>query len=80
MTQFVKVDPRFLTRILHTVSKVHRLSKRHRLYCMTPSFGTYSEEIVREFYASYVDTLRGSIDRRSKPVKQDALTSLLVRG
>ncbi|KAG5585465.1 hypothetical protein H5410_045899 [Solanum commersonii] len=28
---------------------------------------TYSEEIMREFYAFYAATLRGSIDKRSKP-------------
>ncbi|KAG5611136.1 hypothetical protein H5410_022417 [Solanum commersonii] len=42
--------------------------------------GTYSEEIVREFYASYAATLRGSISKRSKPLAQDPLTSTLVRG
>ncbi|KAG5615279.1 hypothetical protein H5410_015103 [Solanum commersonii] len=38
------------------------------------------EEIVREFYASYAATLRGSISKRSKPLAQDPLTSTLVRG
>ncbi|KAG5611479.1 hypothetical protein H5410_022760 [Solanum commersonii] len=42
--------------------------------------GTYSEEIVWEFYASYAATLRGSISKRSKPLAQDPLTSTLVRG
>uniref|UniRef100_M1DG60 Integrase core domain containing protein n=1 Tax=Solanum tuberosum TaxID=4113 RepID=M1DG60_SOLTU len=42
--------------------------------------GTYREEIVREFYASYVATLRGSISKRSKPLAQDPLTSTMVRG
>ncbi|KAG5570938.1 hypothetical protein H5410_060704 [Solanum commersonii] len=30
--------------------------------------GTYSEEIVREFYASYAATLRASISKRMKPL------------
>uniref|UniRef100_M1DL71 Integrase core domain containing protein n=1 Tax=Solanum tuberosum TaxID=4113 RepID=M1DL71_SOLTU len=41
--------------------------------------GTYSEEIVQEFYVSYVATLRGSITKRSKPLAQDPLTSTMVR-
>uniref|UniRef100_M1DZ66 Integrase core domain containing protein n=1 Tax=Solanum tuberosum TaxID=4113 RepID=M1DZ66_SOLTU len=40
---------------------------------------TYSEEIIREFYASYAATLRGSISKRSKPLAQAPLTSTLVR-
>ncbi|KAG5632509.1 hypothetical protein H5410_004226 [Solanum commersonii] len=42
--------------------------------------GTYIEELMREFYASYAATLRGSISKRSKPLAQDPLTSTLVRG
>ncbi|KAG5594483.1 hypothetical protein H5410_035715 [Solanum commersonii] len=42
--------------------------------------GTYSEEIIQEFYASYVATLRGSISKQSKPIAQDPLTSTMVRG
>ncbi|KAG5631673.1 hypothetical protein H5410_003390 [Solanum commersonii] len=41
--------------------------------------GTYSEEIVREFYASYAATLRGSISKQSKPIAHDLLTSTMVR-
>ncbi|KAG5599265.1 hypothetical protein H5410_030635 [Solanum commersonii] len=42
--------------------------------------GNYSEEIVREFYASYATTLRSSISKRSKPMDQDPLNSTVVRG
>uniref|UniRef100_M1E080 Integrase core domain containing protein n=1 Tax=Solanum tuberosum TaxID=4113 RepID=M1E080_SOLTU len=42
--------------------------------------GTYSGDIVREFYSSYATTLRGSISNRSKPMDQDPLTSNVVRG
>ncbi|KAG5620376.1 hypothetical protein H5410_005594 [Solanum commersonii] len=41
--------------------------------------GTYSEEIVRELYASYVATLRGLISKWSKTTAQDPLTSTMVR-
>lgn len=40
----------------------------------------YNEEIVQEFYEYYVATLRGSINKQTKPTKQDPLTSTLVRG
>lgn len=39
---------------------------------------TYSEEIIREFYAFYVGTLRGSIDRRERPSKKDPLTNIKI--
>uniref|UniRef100_M1DII0 Integrase core domain containing protein n=1 Tax=Solanum tuberosum TaxID=4113 RepID=M1DII0_SOLTU len=42
--------------------------------------GTYSEEMVWEFYASYAATLRGSISKQSKPIAQDHLTTTMVRG
>ncbi|KAG5571162.1 hypothetical protein H5410_060928 [Solanum commersonii] len=32
--------------------------------------GTYSEEIMREFYASYAATLHSSISKQSKPLSQ----------
>ncbi|KAG5610353.1 hypothetical protein H5410_021634 [Solanum commersonii] len=38
------------------------------------------ENILRELYASYVATLRGSISKRSNPIAQDPLTSTMVRG
>ncbi|KAG5599216.1 hypothetical protein H5410_030586 [Solanum commersonii] len=41
---------------------------------------TYNEEIVREFFDSNAATLRGLIFKRSKPLAQDPLTSIVVRG
>ncbi|KAG5599893.1 hypothetical protein H5410_031263 [Solanum commersonii] len=41
--------------------------------------GTYSKVIVREFYASYVATLRGSIHQNAIPTAQPPLTATLVR-
>ncbi|KAG5581310.1 hypothetical protein H5410_051937 [Solanum commersonii] len=71
---------RFLTSILHTVPDIYRLFNLHKCDWMVQDPGTYSEEIVREFYASYAATFRGSIDKRSKPIAQDPLTSTMVRG
>ena len=39
-----------------------------------------SEEMVREFYASYVATLRSQIDRQPAPAKQAPLEQFRVRG
>ena len=36
--------------------------------------------MVREFYASYVGTLRSQIDRRAAPAKQAPLEQVRVRG
>lgn len=40
---------------------------------------SYNKEIVWKFYASYVSTLRGSIDKREKSAKQYSITYKLVR-
>ena len=42
--------------------------------------GRYSKEMVPEFYASYVATLRSEIDRRAAPAKQAPLETVRVRG
>lgn len=62
----------------HTVPNVKRLFFRHRLEWLAKSLGTYSEEIFQEFYASYVENLLVSLDRRVKLAKQDPLITLLV--
>ena len=50
--------------------EIHNLFTRHRLEWTARPLGRYSEEMVREFYASYVATLRSLIDRRAAPAKQ----------
>ena len=42
--------------------------------------GRYSEELVQEFYASYVDTLRSQIDRPAAPAKPAPLEHVRERG
>ncbi|KAG5579544.1 hypothetical protein H5410_050171 [Solanum commersonii] len=80
MARLITEERRVLTGSLHTVPDIHRLFNLHKCDWMARDPGTYSEEIVREFYASYAATLRGSISKRSKPLAQDPLTSTLVRG
>ena len=58
---------------------IHALFTRHRLEWMARDVGRYSEELVREFYASYAATLRTQIDRRATPAKQATLDHIQVR-
>ena len=76
MTRLVTVEWQILTGSLNTVPTVHDLFTRNLLDCMARSLGSYSVEIVLEFYASHVATLRGSLDRRSNPAKHDSLTDV----
>ena len=69
MTQTLIVEQRVLTGSLHTIPTIHDFFTRHQLEWMAMSVGRYNEELVQEFYASYVATLRGSLDRRSNPAK-----------
>ena len=60
--------------------EIHNIFTRHRLEWTARPLGRYSEEMVREFYASYVATLLSQIDRRAAPAKQAPLEQVLVRG
>lgn len=60
--------------------EIHNLFTRHLLEWKARPLGRYNEEVVREFYASYVATLRSYIDRRAAPVKQAPLEQVRVRG
>ena len=60
--------------------EIHNIFTRHRLEWTARPLGRYSEEVVREFYGSYVETLRSQIDRRAAPAKQAPLEQVRVRG
>ena len=53
--------------------EIHNLFTRHRLEWTSHLLGRCSEEMVREFYASYVANLQSQIDRRAAPAKQAPL-------
>ena len=72
MTRTLTFERRVLTGSLPTMPEIHNLT-RHRLEWTARPLGRYSEEMVREFYASYVATLRSHIDRRAAPTKQAPL-------
>uniref|UniRef100_M1DH31 Integrase core domain containing protein n=1 Tax=Solanum tuberosum TaxID=4113 RepID=M1DH31_SOLTU len=80
MARLITEERRVLTGCLHAVLDIHRLFNIHKCDWMARDPGTFSEEIVREFYASYAATLRGSISKQSKPLAQDPYISTLVRG
>ena len=60
--------------------EIHNLFTRHRLEWTVPPLGQYNEEMVREFYVSYVETIRSQIDRQAAPAKQAPLEQVRVRG
>ena len=62
------------------MSEIHNLFTRHHLQWTAHPMGRYNEEMVREFYASYVATLRSQIDRWAAPAKQAPLEQVRVRG
>jgi len=80
MAQLIIEEHRVLTRSLHTIPNIYRLFQQHRCEWMARESGTYSEEIVREFYGSYAATLRGSIHKNAKPRAQPPLKATLVHG
>ena len=60
--------------------EIHNLFTWHRLECTARPLGRYSEEMIRELYASYVTTLRSQIDRRAAPTKQAPLEHVRLHG
>ena len=60
--------------------EIHHLFTKHRLEWTAHPLVRYSEEVVREFYASYVATLRSQIDRWAAPAKEPPLEQVRVRG
>ena len=68
-TLTLTVERRVLTESLHIVPAVHDFFTRHQLERMVRSVGSYHKDIVREFYASCVASLQGSLDRRANPAK-----------
>ena len=73
MTQTLTLERRVLTGSLPTMPEIYNLFTRHRLDWTARPLGSYSEEMVREFYASYVGTLQSQIDRRAALAKQAPL-------
>ena len=69
MTRTLTLERWVLTGSLPTMPEIHNLFTRHRLEWTAHLLGRYSKKMVREFYASYVATLRSQIDRRDAPAK-----------
>ena len=69
MTPTLTLERRVLTGSLPMILEIHNLFTKHRLEWAARLLGPYSEEMVREFYASYVVTLQSQIDSRAAPAK-----------
>ena len=54
MTQTLTLELQILMASLPTMTSIHELFTRNWLELMARDVGRYSEEMVREFYASYV--------------------------
>ena len=79
MTLTLTLERRVLTRNLSTMLEIHNLFTRHWLEWTARALGHYSEEMVREFYASYVASIRSKLDRRASPAKHTPLDYVRVR-
>uniref|UniRef100_M1DZW0 Integrase core domain containing protein n=1 Tax=Solanum tuberosum TaxID=4113 RepID=M1DZW0_SOLTU len=77
MARLITEERKVLIGSLHTVPDIHQLFNLHKCDWMTRDPGTYSEDIVQEFYASYAANLHGSISKQSNPIAQDHLTSTM---
>uniref|UniRef100_M1DV82 Putative plant transposon protein domain-containing protein n=1 Tax=Solanum tuberosum TaxID=4113 RepID=M1DV82_SOLTU len=67
MARLVTQKRQVLTRSLHTAPVIEELFWRNIFEWMARSLGTYNAEIVREFYISYVATVRNSIYKWPSP-------------
>ncbi|KAG5609658.1 hypothetical protein H5410_020939, partial [Solanum commersonii] len=68
MARLITEERRILTGSSHTVPDIHWLFNLPKCDWMARDPGTYSEEIVREFYALYAAILLSSISKQSKPI------------
>ena len=59
---------------------IHELFTRLLLEWTAQDVGHYSEEIVQEFYASYVATLQSHLDMQAAPAKHVPLDNVWVCG
>lgn len=63
MTWLVTEEHPILTGSFPTVPEMHKLFDLHKCDCMARDMDNYCDEIVREFYASYVATIHVSINK-----------------
>ncbi|WMV50329.1 hypothetical protein MTR67_043714 [Solanum verrucosum] len=79
MARTITVEHRVLTGSLHSAPVMKDFFRRHKCEWMAWDPENYSEEMTREFYASYAATVRNSISKNDKPLAQPPLQSTLVR-
>lgn len=69
ITWFVIVEHQAFMGSVHTVLEVYILFNPYKFHRMAHYSGYCSEEIFKDFYDSYLATLRGYLDKRERPVK-----------
>ena len=69
MSQTLTSERQDITGSLPTMPDFYDLFTSHQLEWIARSLGRYSEELVLEFYASYVATFISPIERRAAPAK-----------
>ena len=69
MTQTLTLERRVLTGSIPTMPEIYNLFTTHQLEWTARLLGRYSEELVREFDASYIATLLSQINRHAAPAK-----------
>uniref|UniRef100_M1DI66 Integrase core domain containing protein n=1 Tax=Solanum tuberosum TaxID=4113 RepID=M1DI66_SOLTU len=80
IARLVTDERRVLTGSLSTTPAIHDFFRRHMCEWMERIPRSYSDELVREFYASYAASIRGSISKRAKPAARPPLEATLVWG
>uniref|UniRef100_M1DUG9 Integrase core domain containing protein n=1 Tax=Solanum tuberosum TaxID=4113 RepID=M1DUG9_SOLTU len=79
MARIITEECRVLTQSLHTVPTIEELFRRYMCEWITQSLGKFSEEMTREFYASYAATVHNDISKQEKPLAQPLLLATFVQ-
>uniref|UniRef100_M1DFQ0 Integrase core domain containing protein n=1 Tax=Solanum tuberosum TaxID=4113 RepID=M1DFQ0_SOLTU len=79
-TRLITEEHQDLKDSLHIAPIIEGLFHKHRCKWIARPQGTYNEEIVKDFYASYAGTITGSISKRANPATHPLLEATLVRG
>uniref|UniRef100_M1DR53 Uncharacterized protein n=1 Tax=Solanum tuberosum TaxID=4113 RepID=M1DR53_SOLTU len=76
--RLIAEEHRDLKDSVHTDPIIKGLFRKHRFKWMAQPQGTYNEEIIKEFYAYYAATVRGSISKRANPTTQPPSTDSTI--
>uniref|UniRef100_M1DJ30 Integrase core domain containing protein n=1 Tax=Solanum tuberosum TaxID=4113 RepID=M1DJ30_SOLTU len=77
MARIITEEHQVLIESFHIVPAIEELFKRHISEWIARCPGNFSEEMTREFYASYAATVRNAIPKKAKPLFQPPLQATL---